>query len=225
MIHSVIFDMDGLMFDTERLSNEAFYEAQEELGITVDPQMLNSMKGVNKEGCERIMRSYFGEDADLEHYRKVRRKYFDEYLAKYGVPVKKGLKSLLTFLKENHYKIILATSTPEAEATKHLKMAEVYHYFDGLVFGNMVSKSKPAPDIFLKAVEMSGFKAEECLVLEDSYNGIEAGFAAGCHVIMVPDTIAPNQRMKDICNEIVESLEDVLEILKSQAFENSIIIR
>ena len=201
-----IFDMDGLMFDTENLSNQAFYDTADELGIVVDPRMLQEMKGVNKAGCTRIQREYLGEDFDVEYARMVRGKYIDAYIMEHGVPVKKGLEELLHFLKENGYVIVLATSTDEKKARFNLENAGVIRFFDHMVFGNMVQRSKPAPDIFLKAVELSGCSAQECLVLEDSYNGIEAGYAAGCHVVMVPDCLPPNERMEEVTDMILPDL-------------------
>lgn len=215
MIKTVIFDMDGLMFDTERLSNEAFYATADQLGVTIHQEMLDAMKGANRETCNRLQREYFGEDADLEYMRAFRKKYTDKYMEEHGVPEKKGLHGLLRYLKTHGYKVVLATSTPEEIAVKLLKQADVYKYFDHMVFGGSVAKSKPAPDIFLKAAAKAYTEPEKCLVLEDSINGVEAGHAAGCQVIMVPDTIPANDRMREIANDIVESLEDVLEMLSS----------
>lgn len=215
MIKTVIFDMDGLMFDTEHLSNEAWRYAADKMGITIRQEMLDSMKGVSRNGCDKIILSYLGENFDLAYFRKVKGEYVDQYLKEHGVPVKKGLRQLLSYLKTHGYCAVLATGTFEKDALRLLKLADVEKYFDHLVFGSVTMKSKPEPDIFLAAVEKAYTVPEKCLVLEDSPNGVKAAKAAGCHVIMVPDAIAPTEELKEMADDVVDSLEDVLEMMKT----------
>lgn len=215
MIKTVIFDMDGLMFDTERLNNEAWTAAAQKMGKTVQKEMLDSMKGVNRVGCDKIMRSWLGEDLNLDYMRTLKQEYTEQYLKDNGVPVKKGLRELLSYLKTHRYTVVLSTSTSENEALRLLKMADVEKYFDHLVFGNMVEKSKPEPDIFLEAVRRAYTEPENCLVLEDSANGVRAAHAAGCHVIMVPDTVPATEELRAMADDVAESLEDVEEMMKA----------
>lgn len=216
MIKTIIFDMDGLMFDTERLHNEGWFFAADKMDLTIQQEMLNSMKGVNREGCDRIIRSCLGENVDLKLFKKLKNDYVADYVKEHGVPVKKGLHALLSYLKTHGYKVILATSTEEKEALKFLKLADVEKYFDHMVFGNMIEKSKPDPEIFVTAAERAYTAPEHCMVLEDSPNGVKAGHLAGCHVIMVPDLIAPTEEIREMTDDVVDSLEDVLEIVKIQ---------
>lgn len=215
MIKTVIFDMDGLMFDTERLNNEAWIAAAQKMGKTIQKEMLDSMKGVNRVECDKIMRSWLGEDLNLDYMRTLKQKYTEQYLKDNGVPVKKGLRELLSYLKTHRYTVVLSTSTSENEALRLLKMADVEKYFDHLVFGNMVEKSKPEPDIFLEAVRRAYTKPENCLVLEDSPNGVRAAHAAGCHVVMVPDMVPATEELRAMTDDVVESLEDVEEMMKA----------
>ncbi|MCI7099120.1 MAG: HAD family phosphatase [Lachnospiraceae bacterium] len=215
MIKTVIFDMDGLMFDTERLNNEAWIAAAQKMGKTIQKEMLDSMKGVNRVECDKIMRSWLGEDLNLDYMRTLKQKYTEQYLKDNGVPVKKGLRELLSYLKTHRYTVVLSTSTSENEALRLLKMADVEKYFDHLVFGNMVEKSKPEPDIFLEAVRRAYTKPENCLVLEDSPNGVRAAHAAGCHVVMVPDMVPATEELRTMTDDVVESLEDVEEMMKA----------
>ena len=215
MIKTVIFDMDGLMFDTERLNNEAWIAAAQKMGKTIQKEMLDSMKGVNRVECDKIMRSWLGEDLNLDYMRTLKQKYTEQYLKDNGVPVKKGLRELLSYLKTHSYTVVLSTSTSENEALRLLKMADVEKYFDHLVFGNMVEKSKPEPDIFLEAVRRAYTKPENCLVLEDSPNGVRAAHAAGCHVVMVPDMVPATEELRTMTDDVVESLEDVEEMMKA----------
>lgn len=207
--------MDGLMFDTERLNNEAWIAAAQKMGKTIQKEMLDSMKGVNRVECDKIMRSWLGEDLNLDYMRTLKQKYTEQYLKDNGVPVKKGLRELLSYLKTHRYTVVLSTSTSENEALRLLKMADVEKYFDHLVFGNMVEKSKPEPDIFLEAVRRAYTKPENCLVLEDSPNGVRAAHAAGCHVVMVPDMVPATEELRTMTDDVVESLEDVEEMMKA----------
>lgn len=207
--------MDGLMFDTERLSDEAWRFAADKMGVTIQQKMLDSIKGTNHAGSNKIICSYLGESFDVEYLRKVKETHMNECLEKYGVPVKKGLHELLSYLKTHGYLTVLATGTSEDRALSLLKMADVEKYFDHLVFGNMVEKCKPEPDIFLAAVNKVYASPENCLVLEDSPNGVKAAHAAGCHVIMVPDRIAPTEELRAMADDVAESLEDVLEMMKT----------
>lgn len=215
MIKAVIFDMDGLMFDTERLSDESWRFAADKMGVTIQQEMLDSIKGTNHAGCNKVICSYLGEDFDVEYLRKMKETYMNECLEKEGVPVKKGLHELLSYLKTHGYLTVLATGTSEDRALSLLKMADVEKYFDHLVFGNMVEKCKPEPDIFLAAVNKVYTSPESCLVLEDSPNGVKAAHAAGCHVIMVPDRVAPTEELRAMADDVAESLEDVLEMMKA----------
>lgn len=215
MIKTVIFDMDGLMFDTERLSDEGWYFAADKMNVTIQQEMLDSMKGVNRLGCDRILHSHLGETFDVEYLRKKKNDYIEGYLKEHGVPEKKGLHELLSYLKTHGYLTVLATGTGEEQALKMLKQADVEKYFDHLVFGNMVERCKPEPDIFLLAAEKAYTAPENCLVLEDSPNGIKSAHGAGCHAIMVPDRIAPDEELKAMADDVAESLEDVLEMMKT----------
>ena len=207
--------MDGLMFDTERLSNQAWRLAGEKMGITIQQEMLDSMKGVNRVECDKILRFWLGENTDLKYLRSLKDGYMEQDLKDHGVPVKRGLRELLSYLKTHGYKTVLATSASEDRAQGTLKMADVEKYFDHLIFGNMIEKSKPEPDIFLEAARKAYTKPEDCLVLEDSPNGITAAHAAGCHTIMVPDMTPASEEQKELADDVVDSLEDVLEMLKA----------
>ncbi len=214
MIKTVVFGMDGLMFDTERLNNEAWNFAANKLGVTISKEMLDSIKGFSNFKCDKMLASWLGDKVDVAYLRKVKTDYVDKYLAENGVPVKKGLKPLLSYLKTHGYRTVLATSTTEDWAMKILKLADVEKYFDHLIFANMIEKSKPDPEIFQLASKKSYTAPGECLVLEDSPNGVKAAHAAGCHVIMVPDVVEPSEDVKAMADAVEESLEEVLEMVK-----------
>lgn len=139
-----------------------------------------------------------------------------EYYKANKVPVKKGLCILLEYLKDNGYKLAVASSSPSWEVEKHLKDAKVFGYFDVIVCGDMVDKSKPEPEIYLKACELLGELPEECYALEDSKNGLLSAYRAGCKPIMVPDLWQPDEEIERILYKKFVDLEEVKGFLEKQ---------
>ena len=210
MIKTVIFDMDGLMFDTERLASEAWIGVGKRHGLPITEQLMNRMKGLKLEDCVCIFREELGEDFDYWTLRKERTEYINHWIQEYGMPIKPGLKKLLAWLKEHDYPIALATSTHSQKASHYLELAGVSGYFQYRVFGDMVQNGKPDPEIFLRAIKETETAAQQCLVLEDSYAGVEAGWRAGCQVIMVPDSLQPTERERGRIAACVKTLHEVI---------------
>lgn len=201
--------MDGLMFDTENLSNRAWKMSEPSIGMPVEDSMLCRMKGRNPGDCARIMKEYWGENANLPQIRSIYAGFREKIIREEGIPVKPGLYDLLTVLKDHQIRIGLATSTPCEKAQQMLKQTGVLSYFNEIVYGNEVEHGKPQPDIYLECAKRLQALPEECIVLEDAYSGIEAGFRAGCRVIMIPDTLPPRDIEKERTIAILHSLEDV----------------
>ena len=211
-----IFDMDGLMFDTERVFIGAWDYAGEKMGLGKAGFMLFRTLGMNTPACERAWRDEFGPDVDVAAMWAYSKEYMDEYYSKYAISVKKGLYDLLTYLKRKGYKLAVASSTKREKVEKHLLSTHVRQYFDVVIGGDMVEKSKPEPDIYLKAAATLGVKPEECYALEDSRNGLLSANAAGCKVIMVPDLWQPDDEVKRFILGPYESLLDVRDWLISR---------
>lgn len=212
-IQAVLFDMDGLMFDTERLAAEAWRQLGNELGFDLDSQKLAQLRGRSVNDGRDMFRQWFGNKVDYDEAREKRQHYVNQKLRSEGLPLKPGLIELLAFLDENGYRKAMATSTIKKTAEGYLEMAGLTGYFDEIVFGDEVKKCKPRPDIFLGAAEKLKVSPLNCLVLEDSYQGIAAGSAAGCSVIMVPDQDEPTQEIRNVCTKICDSLLDVIKFL------------
>lgn len=215
MINGVLFDMDGLMFDTERLGTRAWMEVGRRHHIPITEDVLNTMRGRVLSDCIRIFKENYGEDFDFWGLRKERTVLFESYLQQ-GMPIKTGLRELLAYLRENQIKISLATSTDRRTAERYLDMAEIKGYFDVLLCGDMVTHGKPDPEIYIKAVSALGERPENCLVLEDSVLGVYAGYRAGCHVIMIPDMVEPGEEERQRAELCADTLLDVIEYLKAQ---------
>lgn len=183
----VIFDMDGLMFDTERVAIKAWDYAGEKLGVGKAGYMVYKTLGLNQAAICDVWEKEFGDSVNQEERREYTREFLDKYYAENKVPVKKGLYLLLEFLQKAGFKAAVASSSRRQVVEQHLKDAGVAEYFAEIVCGDMIQKSKPEPDIYLKACELLGAKPEECYALEDSKYGLHSAYRAGCKTIMVPD--------------------------------------
>lgn len=213
MIKAVIFDMDGLMFDTELLAQDGWAYAGEKMGIPISNEVFKKTLGVNINQVGQILRDNLGDGFDFPTGRHYRYEYSANYIKEHGVPVKPGLEELLEYLEKKGYKMAVASSSEKERVTQYLKLTGVEKYFSAVVCGDMISKSKPEPDIFLKAAELLETKPEECAVLEDSPMGILAAHRAGMMPIMIPDLAEPDDMCRKTAFRIIPSLGSVREIL------------
>ena len=213
MIEAVLFDMDGVMFDTERMYQKAWLQAGRQMGVPMEPEIVDRLRGRNREGCARVCREIFGEDFDFDSMRTACRALMARWIEENGLPVKPGLYELLAELERRGIPAVLATSTTRDSAWGHLQRAKVDRYFLGAVCGDDVSRSKPDPEVFQKAAALAGRDPKNCLVLEDSPAGVRAGAAAGCCTVMVPELTAPDEEPRALADEILPGLKDVIPLL------------
>ena len=211
-----IFDMDGLMFDTERVFVLAWDYAGEQLGLGKAGYMVLKTLGMNTEGCNQAWRDEFGGDVDIAAMCEHTRVFVEDYYCRNAVTVKTGLYELLDYLKARGYKLAVASSTKKAQVEKHLASVDVRRYFDAVIGGDMVEKSKPEPDIYLKAAAAIGVEPADCMALEDSRNGLLSAHAAGMGTIMVPDLWQPDDTVKSFILGPFGSLLDVRDWLMAQ---------
>lgn len=184
---AVIFDMDGVLFDTESVCMKAWDYTGEKMGVGKAGYMVLKTLGMTAEKAIEIIRAEFGADFDAVKFKQMAREYSYHYFDTYGVPEKKGLYEILDYLKSKGFKIALASSTSAQSVYHHLQEKGIESYFDAVVCGDMVEKSKPEPDIYLKACAELNEKPESCVAVEDSRNGLLSAHRAGLQVIMVPD--------------------------------------
>ena len=207
---NVIFDMDGLMFDTESVFVKAWDYAGEQMGIGKAGYMTLKTLGMNI--------AEFGERYNEQQLRKYTKEFLADYYAKNQVPVKKGLHVLLTYLKENSAEMAVASSSPKWEVEKHLRDAKIYEYFTEIVCGDMIEQSKPNPEIYLKACALLNAAPKDTYALEDSKNGLLSAYRAGCKTVMIPDLWQPDEEILQI---IIGKFDDLEQV--KIAFENGII--
>lgn len=214
MIKAVVFDMDGVIFDSERLVLECWKEVADKYGIEDIEDACRECLGINAALTrERMLRRY-GADFLYDAYKKEASALFHSLYDGGRLPQKPGVHQLLQYLKDENVRVALASSTRQAVVFQELKDGGLLQYFDKVVCGDMVERSKPAPDIFLKACEELAVKPADAYAVEDSYNGIRAAHAAGMRPIMVPDLAEPTEEMERLAEVILFSLDEVREYLR-----------
>ena len=171
--------------------------------------------GVNAPTCRQIFLDYYGEDFPYDEYCDERRQNFRKKYSHGRLPLKPGVKELLESLKQKSLRIAIASSTRTQTVREEIRDANLLSFFDEIVGGDMVERSKPAPDIFLKAAEVLEASPESCCVIEDSYNGILAAEAAGMFPVMIPDMLPPDHLMHEKAGLILDSLTELNKLLNN----------
>jgi HAD superfamily hydrolase (TIGR01509 family) len=213
MIEAVIFDMDGLMVDTERIAKRFWLIALEEFGAELTETQYLRIVGRNAADSTVVLKEMLGADFPVERCRARMREIYYADIAKNGIPVMPGLLELVDFLKEESVKYAVATSTARDITLKKLDYTGLLPHFDKIVAGDEVSNGKPHPEIFLKAAKLLSASPDRCVVLEDSFNGIRAAHAAGMIPIMIPDLAPPTDEIRPLAHAVVESLNEAREII------------
>ena len=219
MIKGAVFDMDGLMIDTEKLLVRFWRQAAGEYGYDMTVQNVLDIRSLCRKYAVPKLKGIFGEQFDFDGIRARRIELMNSYIEENGFEVKKGLFELLDYLKNHAYRIAVATATDLTRTTAYLNRINALSYFDKIVCGNMVRNGKPEPDIYLAAAEQLGLKAEECVALEDSPNGIRAAYTAGCKVIMIPDLSNPDETVMLMLSAVYESLDKAVDFFEKECTE------
>lgn len=219
-INAVVFDMDGLMLDTEWTTYRLSRENAAKMGYDITLDLFKQTVGKRSPDTKLFYKSIFGDEFDFDRLRRMNLDGFWKFVEENGVPKKPGIDELLAYLQDNGIKCAVASSTSREIAEDLLKRAGIYKYFSAGVFGNMVANGKPAPDIFIEAAKRLGIPCNECMCLEDSHNGIRAGCSAGMVTVMVPDMLPPNEEILQKVYTVADDLFEVIGIIdKINSFE------
>lgn len=201
------------MFDTEWVALQGWRAVGKQLGIQIPEDMLSNMRGGNIPQCRAIFNATVPGERFDEAYA-LRRAFSVDYINTHGLPVKPGLREILQWLRAENIPAVLATSCDREKALRYVDMAGVSDYFSGAIFGSELEKSKPEPEIFLKAAACVGADPKACVVLEDSPNGLKAAKAAGCIGIMVPD-LCPIPEDGTLYTAVVPDLQGAMAYMKN----------
>lgn len=217
----VLFDMDGLLLDTERIAKRAWQLGGEPLGLQMPDAVYSKLIGRRLTDIDRILREEMGHDFPLQEWFAYADKHYKRMTLQEPLPLKDGVHELLSFLKQSAIPAIVATSTTTDLAILKLQRVRILSYFVGVVGGDQVAHGKPAPDIYLRAAELLQLPAAACLVLEDSEPGIEAGYRAGAKAVMVPDLVQPGAETLERAHAIHQDLHSVTNWLSTALAKQS----
>ncbi|MBX9297836.1 HAD family phosphatase [Chromobacterium vaccinii] len=212
---ALLFDMDGLMLDTETLSCVATRRAGAELGIQIDDAMLMGMVGLSEARCTRYIAEYLANEELAAQLQQTSRAGYRRMLEHEEIPLKPGIVELLDWAGNQGIPRAVATSTRRAVADVKLARSGLARYFRHTIAGDEVARTKPEPDIYLAAAALLGAAPERCIVLEDSPYGMQAGVAAGSRVILVPDLIEPLETQRAQALAVCGDLHQALALLRT----------
>lgn len=214
MIKAVIFDMDGVILDTEKLLVKYWCQAAHEFGYPMERWHALHIRSLAGKFCEPQLKEWFGPDCDYKTVRARRMELMKADIEKNGLEKKKGIDELLDFLGKNGIKRAIATATDIERATSYLTKVGLFDKFDRIICASMVESGKPKPDIYIYAAKQLGIDPEDCIAIEDSPNGVTSAYNAGCKTVMVPDLTQPDEEIAKMLYAKCDSLLDVIELLK-----------
>lgn len=207
-----IFDMDGVLFDTERVYQQTWEELAAQIGVTLGEGYTQAISGTNGEVMRRVIERFY-HVPDGTQIMNACKAGVREKLSR-SVPVKAGVPEILEYFRGAGVRIAVASSSTREQINSNLALSGLEKYIDVTISGEEVSVGKPNPEIFLRAADALGCAPEQCFVFEDSQSGVRAGHAAGCATIMVPDLIAPSPEIVPLCFHICDTLCDALEEIR-----------
>ncbi len=216
-VRAVVFDMDGLLVDTEQVVFRAMQAAAAGIGGEIPFPVFQRMLGLQHAASDLILVEHFGKDLDLEGWSAAVSHHFQAELALAGIALKGGVVEILNHLDAVGLPRAIATSSSRQAVEQSLGPYGLVGRFDAVISRELQTRGKPHPEPFLKAAEALGVDPADCLALEDSHNGVRAAHAAGMMTIMVPDMLDPTEEMHEMCLRIASDLHEVRELLEAQA--------
>ncbi|MGO5138963.1 HAD family hydrolase [Clostridium butyricum] len=218
-LKGVLFDMDGVIFDTEKAYLETWTEVFQTYGYELKKETYISIMGTGRDNAVRTFKNVFGEMLPIEEMYKVKDKMLKEIVESGKVCMKPGVKELLLYLKKNNIKTALATSARRWRAEIQLEMAEINGLFDVVVCGDEIRRLKPNPEIFIKTAGKLELEPEECIVIEDSPAGIKAAFDGGMYGIHVEDLKEADENILKCCKANFKNLIEIKAYIKEKVLK------
>ncbi|MDE7230788.1 MAG: HAD family phosphatase [Oscillospiraceae bacterium] len=218
MIKAAIFDMDGLLLDTEKLLVRFWVQAANEFGFPMKREHALSLRSLHRSFAVPYLKELFGENFDYKTVRTRRMELMNDYLSDHPLVLKDGADELLSYLNKNDIPAAVCTATDPERAKDYLSRVGIFERFDKIISAAMVKRGKPAPDVYLYAARQLGLLPEECMALEDSPNGVKSAADAGCVTVMIPDLTEPDSELEKLIYARADSLGCVIDLIEKSAF-------
>lgn len=212
-IKAVVFDLDGTLIDTERYYVGLGMEISKEMGYDIPREVILSLRSLNRKFSKPMLQKMYGADFDFDYFHRTRKERFAKLLEEQGIEKKPGADEILDYLKENGYRIAVATATDIERAERYLREIEIYDKFDQIISVSNVANGKPMPDVYLEACRQLGEEPKDCMAVEDSENGVKSAYGAGMCVVMVPDLAPPKEEVLPMLYGTADTLLEVKNFL------------
>ena len=214
IIKGAVFDMDGLMIDTEKLYLKYWKQAAADFGYAMEDKHVFAIRSLARKFSVPMLKGFFGEDFPTEEVRARRTELISAHIAEHGIDLKEGLLDLLKYLKKRDIRIAVATATPRERTMTYLNKINILDRIDAVVCGDMVTTGKPDPEIYLTAAKTLDLQPCQCAAFEDSPNGIKSAYSAGCHAIMIPDLTPPDDEILPMLSGVYKSLDEAVSFFE-----------
>ena len=212
-MNTMLFDMDGTLFDTEKHYQWAWRKAIADAGYELDASEVLKLRSLGAPYNVAQFQEWFGEEVDYRAIRQERVDLMKDMLA-HEIPLKPQVPQTLEKLRQMGYSMAVVTATAQEQAVSNLKLAGLLPFFDHVISASMVKRGKPAPDVYLYACEVLGVQPENCYAVEDSPNGVMSAHAAGCRTIMIPDLSQPDAELSRLLYRKLDTFGELINILK-----------
>ena len=213
MINAILFDMDGVLIDTERLNLKFTIETAKDMGFDVTPEDALTQRSSVSEVSDKFFKSKYGEDFNFYAMRDERRRRIQIYIDENGLELNEGVNEVLDHVEKRNLKKAVVTSSDFDRAMVYIRMLGIEDRFDTIVSASMVELGKPNPDVYLYTAEIIGENPEDCIAVEDSPNGVRSAYSAGCKVAMYPDLTEPDEEMREMSSWVLDSIKDLIKIV------------
>ena len=216
MMKGIVFDLDGVILDTEKLYMRFWLEAAHKCGYPMKEHHVLGIRSLATEYASDKLKKEVCSDFDINRVKQLRIQLMSDYVSKYGVETKPGAEDVLKYISERRIPCALATATPYERAKDMLSSVGLFKYFDKIACAYMVKHGKPKPDVYIYACGMLGLSPMDCMAVEDSPNGIMSAYEAGCKTVMIPDSTMPDNETKKLLYKQCDSLIQLIKIIENE---------